>query len=67
MKYLIGNQCLNADHIVHVKYLPEDKEENEKSACFIDTDDSERVKLFGTQADLFWKAYIGDAYTVVNP
>ncbi len=74
MKYLVSSQCINSDHIVNVEYYAahETAGVSIQSMCNIVTDEpaSEEgmgtIALRGKAADLFWEAYIGDAYTVMK-
>ncbi len=72
MKYLIGNQVINGDHITLVKYFSADETTSEKSSCLISTDDPSvpqgewTLVLSGISADRFWEIYSSDAYMVVT-
>lgn len=73
MKYLIGNQCINADHIARVEFDPA-RDESQSDRCVITTNANDcsgeglfQILLLGTDALLFWQAYSGDAFTVVSP
>ncbi len=80
MKYIIGNQVINADHIVRAQYWP--AHDNSVSQCQItltsivptmnadgDTfgcSESEVEILRSEAADRFWEAYSRDAYCIVT-
>lgn len=72
MKYLVGNQCINAEHIVSVEFDPaHDESQSDRCCIMTDAPDDDngyvQIVLRGPSAVLFWEAYIGDAYTVVDP
>ncbi len=80
MKYRIGNQVINSDQIVRVKYWPESGKTHSSVDITLTAQEpvtdyngnlsgcSQSVTLELSdpeQADAFWQVYSGDAYTVV--
>ncbi len=74
MKYRIGNRVINSDQIVQAHYWP--AHDGTQSQCDItltsiialeldQAASSDTAILHNAEADAFWQAYSGDAYTVV--